>query len=47
MEKSKNTKMSEQAGLPHKQKGDKRPHEHFQEKMTKSLTKGDCYGKAD
>ena len=31
------SKMTKKAGLPHMQSGDKMPHEHFQEKMTKGL----------
>ena len=32
-----NTKMSSHGGLPHKQTGEKMPHEHFQKKMSDKL----------
>lgn len=35
------TKMIKQAGEPEKHKGDKMPHEHFHDKMTKALCDGD------
>jgi hypothetical protein len=31
------SRMMGMAGLPHKQGGEKMPHEHFQDKMTKGL----------